>query len=472
MTIAFDGIPSNIRKPGRYIEFNTRLAGAGLPSGDRKLLLIGQKTSAGSKAVEVPVRVYSETEAITYFGAGSVAHLMVKAAFKANPYANITVIAPADGSQAVAATSGSPCVGTATGPGLLTFKIGNVTTEVPIASGDTATVIMTALKAALDKYVDLPVIVTMDIQHNLVLTARNTGLLSNTIGLSAESTAPGATVTVQAMSGGLVDPDIANCLTAVHATRYHRIVCAYNSSTALGKLKTHMELVSGPLEQHPGIGVYAYIGAVADALTLALNYNTSGRMQCALLKGGISLSWEQAAAMGAVEISVSDPALPLNGLPLTGIAAPATADRLTRAEQESCLAAGVTPLEVNASEEVTIVRSITTYTTNSAGVASSALLDTTTVDSLDYIREAAATRIGLRFPQSKLNARVAKSVRTELYSMLKDAEELEIVQNVDANADALIVEPDANIAGRLNCVIPAAVVPGLHVFAARIDLIL
>ena len=427
MTIAFDGIPNSIRKPGRYIEFNTRLAAAGLPSGDRKLLLIGQKLAAGSKAAATPVRVYSETEAITYFGAGSVAHLMVKAAFNANAYANISVIAPADGDESAAAAGAITLTGPATSAGLLTVKIGAVTTEIAISSADTAAAIATALKAALDNNVSLPVTATKT-DGVVTLTAKNKGLLGNTILVSAETTAPGVTAVVTALTGGLVDPDIANCLAAVQAARYHRIVSSLNSATALAKLKTHIDIVSGPMEQRPGIGVFAYIGEVADALTLAANFSTSGRMQCVFLRGGISLPWEQAAAGGAMMVSESDPARPLNGLPLTGIAAPEISYRLTRAEQEACLAAGVTPLEVNAGEEVVIVRSITTYTTNGAGVADSSMLDTTTIDTLDYLREACATRIGLVFPRSKLNDRVAASVRTELYSVLKDAEALEIAR--------------------------------------------
>lgn len=471
MTIAFDGIPGSIRKPGRYIEFNTRLAAMGLPSGDRKILLIGQKTAAGSKAAETPGRVYSESEAIAYFGAGSVAHLMVKAALKANPYANISVIAPADGGGSVAASGTVTCTGPATSAGLLTLKIADKAIEVPVAAGDTATEIAAALKAALDNLPELPVTAAAA-EGVVTLTAKNKGLLGNAILVSAENTAPGVTAVVVAMAGGLVDPDLTNSLTAVQAERYHRVVSSLNSTAALDKLETHMLFVSGPMEQRPGVGVFAYIGALADALQLAANYCTTGEMFCAYVRGSVSLPWAFAAAEAAVHVSESDPARPLNGLTLAGIAAPQIQDRLTRTEQEACLAGGLTPHEVNAAGDLAIVRAVTTYTTNAAGVKDTAKLDVTTLDTLNWLREAVATRIGLRFDRSKLNDRVKGAVKAEVYDVLKNAERLEIVEQVDEHADGLVVERAEGDPSRLNVAIPADVVNGLHVFAARIDLIL
>ena len=56
--------------------------------------------------------------------------------------------------------------------------------------------------------------------------------------------------------------------------------------------------------------------------------------------------------------------------------------------------------------------------------------------------------------------------------MLTKLEELEIVEEVEANKADLIVERDTQDPNRLNGRIPADVVNGLHVFAGRIDLLL
>lgn len=39
--ISFDSIPSSIRKPGQYFEFNTRLAVSTLPANAQKVLILG-----------------------------------------------------------------------------------------------------------------------------------------------------------------------------------------------------------------------------------------------------------------------------------------------------------------------------------------------------------------------------------------------------------------------------------------------
>ncbi|HEY4721419.1 MAG TPA: phage tail sheath C-terminal domain-containing protein, partial [Anaerolineae bacterium] len=152
--------------------------------------------------------------------------------------------------------------------------------------------------------------------------------------------------------------------------------------------------------------------------------------------------------------------------------APALADRLSRIEQENALNNGVTPLEVGPGEKVQIVRAITTYTLDAQSIPDISLLDLTTIRTLDYVRKACRERISLRFPREKLSERTAPKVRDQLLDVLYKLEELEIVEQVDANKDGLIVERDSQDPNRLNAKIPTDVVNGLHVFAGRIDLLL
>src|SRR5512145_220792 len=93
MTIAFENIPNSIRKPGKYLEFNTKLAVRTLPANGQKMLIIAQRLSSGSVAQAIAKQVFSDAEAATYFGYGSIAHLMARAAIKANPYLDLTICA-------------------------------------------------------------------------------------------------------------------------------------------------------------------------------------------------------------------------------------------------------------------------------------------------------------------------------------------------------------------------------------------
>jgi len=157
---------------------------------------------------------------------------------------------------------------------------------------------------------------------------------------------------------------------------------------------------------------------------------------------------------------------------LTSVQAPPIASRMTRTEQETALANGITPLEVQPGEQVGVVRAITTYTLNSLGVADISYLDLTTVRTLDYVRRAVRERVTLRFPREKLSERTAARVRSEVLDVLVKLEELEIVEAVNANKPALVVERATVDPNRLNVRIPVDVVNGLHVLAGRIDLLL
>ncbi len=467
--ISFDQIQSSIRKPGKYFEFNTKLAVRTLPNNLQKLLIIAQRLAVGTVAALVPTQVFSDAQAADYFGNGSQAHLMCRAAIKANAYLDLTVCALDDGAG-VAATGTVTIANAATSTGTLKLWIGNQKVEISIVTGDAATAVATALKAELDKYPDLPVSAAVNAAV-VTLTAKNKGLVAHQIDVTYELTAKGTTATIVALANGTIDPDISTALAKVFPEQYHIIATPYNDSTSLTALRTHLDSVSGPMEQRGGVGVYGYDGALASATTLAGEIN-SGRMLCAYLRGTRSPAYEIASAYAAVMAYEEDPARPLNTLALTGIHAPAIDQRLSRTEQENTLNNGVAPLEVGPGEKVQIVRAISTYTEDAQGINDVSLLDITTIRTLDYVRKACRERISLRFPREKLSSKTPPKVRSELIDVLKKLEDLEIVEEVNANLPGLIVERDEQDVNRLNAKIPTDVVNGLHVFAGRIDLLL
>lgn len=467
--ISFDQIPASIRKPGKYFEFNTKLAVRTLPNNLQKMLIIAQRLTAGTVAALVPTQVFSDTQAAEYFGNGSMAHLMCRAAIKANAYLDLTVCALDDGAGA-AATGTVTIANAATAGGVLRLFVGSRSVEIAIATGDANTAVAAALKAELDKNPDLPVTATVALGV-VTLTAKNKGTVGNQIDLVAEVTAKGTTATVVAMASGTIDPTLSTALAKVFPEQYHLIATPYNDQTNLTTLRDHLDSVSGPMEQRGAVGVYGYDGALASATTLAGQIN-SGRICGVYLRGTRSPAYELAAAMAAVMAFEEDPARPLNTLELKGIHAPAIDQRFSRTEQENCLNNGVSPLEVGPGEKVQIVRAISSYLKDAQNIADISLLDITTIRTLDYVRKACRERISLRFPREKLSSKTPPKVRSELLDVLRLLEELEIVEEVAANAAGLIVERDLQDPNRLNAKIPTDVVNGLHVFAGRIDLLL
>lgn len=469
--IQFDVIPGSMRKPGKVFEFNLKLAVRSLPGNQQRLVIVGQRLAVGPVAAAAPIDVFSDVESSTYFGRGSVIGQMVAAALDANPYVQLTCVALDDAPAATAATATITITGTATAAGSLGVLIGNVQVNAAISVGDTPTIVATAVKAACDANPDLPM--SASIAAGVVtMTAKNKGTLGNQIKLSTvQLLGSGISAATSAVAGGTLDPDISVATTPIFAAGHNIICSSLNDSTNLTKLRTYLDSVASPMEQRGAIGVYALASTLAAATTLANSIN-SGRITGALLPGTISLPWEVAAAYASVIAGEEDPARPLNLLPLVGIAAPPLVNRLGRTEQENALYNGVSPLEVGPGEKVQIVRAITTYTKDPQGVADISLLDLTTIRTLDYVRKAFRERFSLRFPREKKTKRVLKQMWSEAYDLLLKLQELEVVENVEANKDKLLVQEDLQDPNRANIRIPCDVVNGLHVIAGVIDLYL
>jgi len=467
--VYFASIPASIRKPGRYFELNTSLAVRNLPGNPQRILLIGQRLAAGTVSAGVPINIYSDTEAQTAFGVGSQLQLMVRRALAANPYALLTCCAIDDAAASIATVKTITLLAP-TRAGIVSATIGGVTVSAAVAATDTATTKATALAAAINAAPWLPFTATAALGV-ITLTARNKGGQGNTIGISSADSSLDTAPVVASVTAGTGDPSISATLTAVFAAGHNVIVLGNADATALAALKAHLDTVSGPMEQRGAIGVYAANGTLAASTTTAATVN-AGRMYCVLVPAAPESVSDLAAVYGAVIASEEDPAMPLNTLPLPTITATPLASRLGRTEHEVALYNGVTPTETDQSGVVRIVRAISTYTTSVAGVADPALLDLSSIRIYDYLRLAIIQRMALRFPRAKLSSGTDERVWSEAYDVLLKCEELEIVRDVEANKDGLICEPDSQDSARLNLRLPMRVVPGLHVIAGAIYLLL
>lgn len=468
--ISFDTIPSGIRKPGQYMEFNTKLAVRTLPTNEQTVLIIGQRTADGTVPALTPTGVFSGDAAARYFGAGSLAHIAAVAAMTANPYVALTVIAVDDAAAGQPSKGTVVFAGTATADGAFALFVGNTRVDIAVYTGDTAAQVAARMAAQIAQTPALPVTGAAP-EATLTLTAKNKGEAGNGIILSQLNQAAGITATITAFAGGLNDPDITPALAVVFGASYNLYVSCWNSQAVLTKLRTHLVSISNAIEKRSAIGVAGFPGTLAAVTTLAAALN-EGRVTIGWHPGSVCLPAEIAAAYGAVIASETDPARPLDTLALAGLDVTPVAARAGRTEQENTLHNGVTPFEVGPGNVVQIVRAITTYLVNPQGVNDPALLDLTTIRTMDYARKAWQQRIALRFPREKLSEKTPAKVRSELLDVAYKLEALEIIENVDKWKDRLICERDEQDVNQLNAVIPCDVVNGLHVFAARIDLYL
>lgn len=476
--IQFDTIPNSILKPGDYFEFNTRLAVNTLPGNPQRMALLAPmiETTQNEGLANKAIPVYSTDDAARYYGAGSLASSMVAAAIRANPYLQLDVVALSPDSEGVAATGSVSITGTATSAGTLRVSVCAEQVAVSIAKGDTATVILKALEAAMAQVPSLLVTAkyaaaTESSSEKVTLTATTTGEWGNSIGVEVITSATGLNLVLNTMYGGELDPDITYGLDAIFSAGHNIIAIPFTSADALAALSEHLTKTGSAMEQRGAVGCAGWTAQMGAGITLSSGVD-DGRISMPWYRASMKTPGQLAAAYAAVMASQEDPARPLNTLPLTGMDIVAPEFYESRTEQEKALHNGLTPIEVGPGNTVQIVRAISTYTVNAQGVSDPALLDITSIRTLDYTRKACRERISQRFPREKLSTRTPPKVKSELYDVLLKLEDAEILENVAANKDKLIVQKSGTDPNRLDSVIPADVVNGLHVFAGRIDMIL
>ena len=462
-------LASSTRKPGIYVGYDTTLASRNLPANPQRVLVMGQRISAGTIAALVATPVFSDKAAATYFGSGSAAHLMCRAAINANPNVDLTCIGVDDAGGGTQGTQTVTFTGPATTSGSATLNIGMKTITIAISATDTAITIAGAMNTAVGLVLDLPVTGAAPAAV-LTLTAKNKGTIGNGISVTCTVTAAGVTATVAAGVTGATDPDIATALTAIFPVRYHLIANQFSDSTNLGKLRTHIDLVSGKIEQRGARAYTGLTGALAASITIATG-TPHERLIYPWSRGNTALACEVGAAYTAYRASIDDPAMPIDDDVLPGIPVPPSqANWPSRTEQESALHNALTPLYVGSDNQVRICRAVTSYMTDASGNPDDTLLDDNPIPILDYVRDVIRA-----IPRpKKCTQKRADGYCDLILTQLRKLEKAEILMDIDIYKARLqvIANPDNRPAGWFQVTIPAPYVPGLHVLDETIELYL
>lgn len=488
MPISFNQIPINIRTPGQYIEFDNTRAQQGLPVVQHKILVIGQRLAAGLVAQGVPTRMLSAAQAEEAFGRGSMLSEMLRALKAANSYTECWAVALDDLGAGVQATGTITVGGSPTESGTLNLYVGGTRVQTAIVSGSTAAAIATTIAAAVNADTSLPVTAAA-VAAVVTLTARHKGEVGNTIDLRAnyyvgEKTPKGMTLAFVAMGGGVAgtgNPDVQTAITAIGDEQYHTVVTPYIDASNLAKIEALLSARFGPMVQKEGHAFAAVNGTHATAMTLGASRNSP---HLTIMGAGKSPTppYVWAAVAAAVDAFEPDPARPRQMLELLGILPPAEADRYTRDERNLLLSSsgGIATFIVDAGGRVLIERLVTTYKTNSFGVADISYLDIETMRTIAYLRYSVRSRIALKFPRHKLandgtqfgpgQAIVTpNTIRAELVALFSLWEEAGLAEGMAQFKRDLIVERNAQDPNRVDAVIPPDVVNQFRVFAAQVQ---
>lgn len=206
--------------------------------GAQRILLVGQKTAAGSATSGALVVNLASTAAPenALFGANSMLAEMVRACRLANKLTQIDCIAISDNGAGVFRTVTFTVVGPATAAGTVKVIVGssrNYTFEVSVANGATATTIAAAIVSAINANTRAP-FTAANVAGAVTLTAVHRGAVPNQIGVEVITLTAGVTLSPNVAQGvaGSGDPVLTGLLD-VATSRYQTIVWPWAALTVL-----------------------------------------------------------------------------------------------------------------------------------------------------------------------------------------------------------------------------------------------
>ena len=497
MPISFNQVPTNLRVPFVYVEFDGSRAQQGLAQQPFKTLALGQKIAAGTATALEIVRVTSNAQAVELFGPGSMLANMIEAYLANDSFTELFVLPIVDDGGAVAATGTMTIGGAPTAAGTMYFYVAGRRMQIGILSSDTPALIAGKVIAAVTAQTDLPVTAVVGINpEDIDFTAKNAGLVGNDIDLrlnyfDGEVLASGVTVTLPnpandrgLLSGGTGTIDPVTTLAAIPEEQYNVMINPYTDAAFLTALENELDERAGPLEQIEGV---ALASSAADFATVTTLGDSRNGKYSSIMSSHLSPTtpWEWAAAIaGNVAFyGAIDQARPFQTLELKSIKSATLQELFTLSERNALLFNGIATSTTSSDGTVRVERVITTYQENDAGAEDTAFLDVNTALTLSYLRFSLRNRWLTRFPRHKLandGTRFAagqavvtpKIAKGEIITLFREWEEIGLVEGFDQFKTDLIVERNVTDPNRLDVLMSPDLINQLRITAAKIQFLL
>lgn len=483
------------------------------------VLLVGQKTAAGTAALNTITEVDDATDAEALFGARSRLAADARAFRAIAPRGRLYACPVADPAGGVAATAVLSFAGPATGAGVVRLRIaGRLVREVVIPTGTSALAAAALVEAALDELSELPCVASVGgvgSEHVLTLAAAYTGQVGNQLRVVFEVTAPGITVALNGAAAstrgkayfgsaapatagvgtvdmGTVGASPTGVWLAIAGDRYDRIVLDADDDANRAAFRDFLVLQSSINVGRRCMGV---VGSVADDITgggasvqtdatalneplLAIVYNRKSHHSA----GELAAAYVAAKVYGDGRLPGESQyrAAKANGLSLhPAILATDEEERLTPNQVDSLLRAGVTPLGHDALHPgyAAVVRPVTTRTKNAQGGVSYLVADTSKVAVAHLVADRCEAFASAHYADKNLVPDPAtieeapsspyvvwpSAVRDDMLAILRQMEGETLLVNVSQYASQVTVTP-LTVEGvqYLVCKVPFAVIPHLH----------
>tara|TARA_Y100000310_G_scaffold344838_1_gene459890 strand:- start:11292 stop:12758 length:1467 start_codon:yes stop_codon:yes gene_type:complete len=464
------GVPNNILVPFVSADIDSSLATTGAETLPIQALLIGQKLSGGTMAVDTPVLVTGSDQVGKLAGYGSALHRASIRWFQNNRVSTVYIVAIADGGSATASVQEIQLTGTATASGELSVYVDGDRYSTSVAVGDTASAVATALIAVVaadpSRVVDLTYVT-----DNMTFTNRNLGIAVGDMDIrvnyyDSDELPAGLVLGTDTFTAGTVDPDISDALDNIGDTWFNVLVAPYSDETNLEKVEIYLASQADPLVQKPGMYYTAKKDTRANLITFATNASRNSQYVSliAATNQPDSINGVSAAVASRVAESVQDdPAVPLHRMTLTGVLPVVEQDRWTLIERNQLVENGITTLTQN--NGVQTEGMVTMYLKNSAGAEDTALRYQNTLFILFRLQYTFVQRILSKYGRAKLAdnsdrmsagqvVMTPETGRAEAIAWFIEQEAAGQVENLDQFKDELVVSRPSNNPNRMDWLLP------------------
>lgn len=472
------GIPTSLRRPQTFHRFIYSLSGRSLVPLPLRIALVGIQATAGTATAGTVYEIFDVTQSDALFGVGSELALMCRKAFEAGAligkgpriYA-VGITAPTGGSTAATAKT-ITASGTATEAGNVILRVAGRTYSIGVANGDTAATVAAAMEDMLDQFAEeLPV--TAAVVGAVVTTTHAAkGVNGDDVVITIDSKPAGLAFVVATSVAGNGVVDIGTTLDALLPDEYDGIAIANHAAADITDINTHLASAWGVAEKKWRWIFVGEPGSIGTGTALASAANHHGCI-VASCEGSPSLPGELATALCFGAFSRERPNANYNGMKLP-IFPPSSAIAYTGSEVESAIAAGLTALTPVLTPQRAIVpavvkveRMITTKTTEGGnpfeplrdlGVSRTGAAIARQVDIAYTSRFGAdANPDGVLLTED-----TEDQVEDMIKSILFAYQDRSVIEDVETDITALVVERDPDAVGRINTDIPYHVVVGLH----------
>jgi phage tail sheath gpL-like len=283
----------------------------------------------------------------------------------------------------------------------------------------------------------------------------------------------GITLTSIAQSvAGATDPDINDAIAALPDEIFNLVVNPYTDATSLTALDAELARRWSNTVQLDGHAINAFGGTSSAVVTKGdglnsehLTFMDSGKATM------VPAYLVSAEAGGRIALSASeDPARPFRTLSLTGMIGDDPTDRRTFSEKNSILNSGISTHVVQPDSTVSIDRLLTTYKTNAVGAVDTSYRNTNTMFNLSLYPRHKLADDGTAFGAGQPIA-TPSGIKGNVIALYQDWINLGLAEDIEAFADALVVERDTVNRSRINITMQPVLIGQLYQFDTTLQFI-